>query len=104
MTLVGAVKGQLHRDICDNPVMHAMVLNFYLNGEQYPHRVDDYFPLAVAEENDLCASMRRHRRDEDKHIALYKKAFRSLAQPVVELPAEAVFNHVVRHPFIRSFG
>ena len=55
MTLVGAVKRQLHRDICDNPVMHAMVLNLYLNGEQYPHRVDDYFPLAVAEENDLAS-------------------------------------------------
>jgi len=47
--VVGAVKRRLHRDIVADPVLHGLVLNLYLNGERYPHRVDDYFPLAAAQ-------------------------------------------------------
>ena len=42
--VIDGVKARLHRDIVADPVLHGMVLNLYLNGEQYPHRVSDYFP------------------------------------------------------------
>ena len=49
MTVIGSIKLRLHRDIVADPVLHGLVLNLYLNGEQYPHRVQDYFPMAAAE-------------------------------------------------------
>jgi hypothetical protein len=51
--VVGAVKRRLHRDIVADPVLHGLVLNLYLNGERYPHRVDDYFPLAAVNDAQL---------------------------------------------------
>jgi len=74
LNLITSTKKQLHRDICTDPVLHGLVLNLYLNGEEYPHRVSDYFPIADTEEPELAELMRSHLRDEDKHIALYKKA------------------------------
>ena len=45
---------RLHRDICADPVLHGLVLNLYLNGEEYPHRVADYFPMRTAAEAGLA--------------------------------------------------
>src|SRR5438874_7971764 len=98
MFLVSAVKRQLHRDIVADPVLHALVLNLYLNGEQYPHRVSGYFPLAAVEDAALERRMRSHMREEDKHIALYRKAIGTLGQPVREMPREEIYNSVIlRH-------
>ena len=91
-----AIKRRLHRDITADPVLHALVLNLYLNGEQYPHAVDDYFPIHAVEDEDLADAMRAHVADEDKHVALYTKAIQKLEQPVLVLPMADVFNHVIR--------
>jgi hypothetical protein len=79
-----------------DPVLHGRVLNLYLNGEQYPQRVHDYFPMAAVEDAALERRMRQHLREEDKHVALYIKAIRELEQPVAELPIEDVYNTVIR--------
>jgi hypothetical protein len=98
MRFVHAIKRRLHRDIVADPVLHARVLNLYLNGEQYPHRVADYFPMGLVEESQIAARLRDHLREEDKHVALYTKAIRALGQPVVELPLPQVYNTVIlRH-------
>jgi len=94
--IVATVKRQLHRDIVADPVLHGLVLNLYLNGERYPHRVDDYFPLAAATDPEVEALMRRHMAEEDRHIALYAKAIDKLEQPVLELALDDVYNHVIR--------
>lgn len=104
MDLITSTKKQLHRDICADPVLHGLVLNLYLNGEEYPHRVSDYFPIADTEEPELAEMMRDHLREEDKHIALYKKAVRRLNQPVLVLPMEDIFNHVIRFHTPVSFA
>jgi hypothetical protein len=96
MRLAHAIKRRLHRDIVADPVLHGRVLNLYLNGEQYPHRVQDYFPMAAVEDAALERRMRQHLREEDKHVALYIKAIRELEQPVAELPLEDVYNTVIR--------
>ena len=98
MGVVDSIKRALHRDIVADPVLHGRVLNLYLNGEQYPHRVADYFPMAAVEEPELERRMRQHLREEDKHVALYTKAIGELGQPVRELPLEDVYNTVIlRH-------
>ena len=98
MRFVDGIKRRLHRDIVADPVLHARVLNLYLNGEQYPHRVADYFPMASVEDPSIAARLRDHLREEDKHVALYTKAIRALEQPVVELPLPDVYNTVIlRH-------
>ena len=98
MQILGGLKRRLHRDIVADPVLHGRVLNLYLNGEQYPHRVQDYFPLAEVEEVALEERMRQHLREEDKHVALYTKAIHALDQPVTQLPIEDVYNTVIlRH-------
>ncbi len=94
--IVDRVKRRLHREIVADPVAHGLVLNLYLNGEAYPHRVDDYFPIAAADDPVLADRMARHAREEDKHVALYAKAVRSLGEPVLELPLADVFNEVIR--------
>lgn len=96
MRIVRALKRRLHRDIVADPVLHGRVLNLYLNGEQYPHRVTGYFPMAAVEDGALERRMREHLREEDKHVALYIRAIRELGQPVVELPMEDVYNTVIR--------
>lgn len=102
--IVGAVKRQLHRDICRDPVLHGLVLNLYLNGEEYPHRVTDYFPENVIDEPELLLRMQSHMRDEDKHVALYRKAIDRLGQPIVELPMADVYNEVIRGHTNGSFA
>ena len=96
MMIIDSVKLRLHRDIVADPVLHGLVLNLYLNGEQYPHRVQDYFPLHVAEAAELVDSMRRHIAEEDKHSALYIRAIEKLEQPVMELPMNDIYNEVIR--------
>jgi len=96
MRMIDGLKRRLHRDIVADPVLHGRVLNLYLNGEQYPHRVKDYFPMAAAEELSLAQRMRQHLREEDKHVALYTRAIRALGQPVAELPLHDVYNTVIR--------
>lgn len=96
MRIIDGMKRRLHRDIVADPVLHGRVLNLYLNGEQYPHRVQDYFPMAAAEELSLAQRMRQHLREEDKHVALYTRAIRALGQPVAELPLDDVYNTVIR--------
>ena len=102
--MISAIKRQLHRDIVADPVLHGLVLNLYLNGERYPHRVDDYFPVAAANDPELEMLMRRHMADEDRHIALYAKAIRKLEQPVLELPLCDVYNEVIRNHTSASFA
>ncbi len=96
MPLLHGIKRRLHRDIVADPVLHGRVLNLYLNGEQYPHRVAGYFPMAAVEDAALERRMRTHLREEDKHVALYVRAIRSLGQPVVELPMQDIYNTVIR--------
>jgi hypothetical protein len=96
MGVISSIKRQLHREIVADPVLHGLVLNLYLNGEQYPHRVKDYFPLAAVEDARLEARMRLHMREEDKHVALYIKAIGVLGQPVTELPLKDIYNEVIR--------
>jgi hypothetical protein len=101
--LVDRIKTRLHRDIVADPVLHGMVLNLYLNGEQYPHRVSDYFPFAAVEEPELERRMRAHMADEDKHIALYTRAIERLGQPVTVQPLDETFNGVIRNHTPASF-
>lgn len=104
MSLVDRLKVRLHRDIVADPVLHGLVLNLYLNGEQYPHRVSDYFPFAAVEEPGLERRMRAHVEDEDKHIALYTRAIGKLDQPVTVQPLAEVFNEVIRRHTPVSFS
>jgi hypothetical protein len=96
IVIIDSVKLRLHRDIVADPVLHGLVLNLYLNGEQYPHRVQDYFPMHIAEAAELVDSMRRHIAEEDKHAALYIRAIEKLGQPVLELPMNDIYNEVIR--------
>lgn len=104
MILIDTIKRRLHRDIVADPVLHGLVLNLYLNGEQYPHRVLDYFPLAAAEEAQVAPLMRQHMADEDKHIALYTRAVEKLEQPVLHLSLPDIFNEVIRGHTPESFA
>ncbi len=97
MSLADAVKRRLHREIVADPVLHGLVLNLYLNGEEYPHRVDDYFPTTVGDEWGLGAAMRDHQADEDKHVALYTRAIEKLGEPIRCLPMADIFNEVIRN-------
>lgn len=101
--IIDAFKRRLHREIVADPVLHGLVLNLYLNGEQYPHRVADYFPLAAVEDQALASRMRLHMREEDKHVALYIKAIGELGQPVTELPIQEIYNEVIRGHTPSSF-
>jgi hypothetical protein len=96
VTMIDTVKRRLHRDIVADPLLHGLVLNLYLNGEQYPHLVADYFPIAVGAEWGLADTMRNHLADEDKHVSLYTKAITKLDQPVLNLPLADIFNEVIR--------
>jgi hypothetical protein len=102
--IVASIKQRLHREICANPVLHGLVLNLYLNGEQYPHHVDDYFPIGAAPSAELAALMRKHVEDEDRHALMYRKAIVKLGQPVLRLTGHDVYNHVIRSHTRASFA
>jgi len=104
MSAIDAIKRKLHREIVADPVLHGLVLNLYLNGEEYPHRVDDYFPFAAGDECGLGDTMRAHLADEDKHVALYRKAIEKIGQPVLDLPMGDIFNQVIRTHTDASFA
>jgi len=104
MSAIDAIKRKLHREIVADPVLHGLVLNLYLNGEEYPHLVDDYFPITVGAEWGLGETMRHHLADEDKHVALYQKAIAKLGQPVLRLPMGDIFNEVIRGHTSASFA
>lgn len=101
--IAGIIKRRLHRDICRDPVLHGLVLNLYLNGEEYPHRIDDYFPAWAVRDAHLLSAMQNHMRDEDKHVVLYRKLIRKIDQPIVELPLADVYNEVIRSYTAQSF-
>ena len=101
--IAGIIKRRLHRDICSDPVLHGFVLNLYLNGEEYPHRIDDYFPVWAVPDSHLLDEMKSHMRDEDKHVALYRKAIRKIDQPIVEFPLPDVYNEIIRSYTSESF-
>jgi hypothetical protein len=94
--LISIIKNNLHIDICKSPEVHAFVLNLYLNGEEYPHKVDDYFPKQAVENIELLKAMESHMQDEDKHVLLYRKAISKLSQPIVEFPMDDVYNHIIK--------
>jgi hypothetical protein len=104
MPIIDYFKRRLHREIVADPVLHGLVLNLYLNGEQYPHRVDDYFPIAYVENPTLAALMQRHCDEEDKHVALYAKAVQKLERPVLQLPMDDIFNAVIRRHTSEPFA
>lgn len=103
MYVLSGIKQSFHNMVCADPVLHGVVLNLYLNGEAYPQRVLDYFPYYAAQSEELANKVQRHMQDEDKHVALYRKALNKLEQPVVELPIEDCFNHVIRQHMTDSF-
>jgi hypothetical protein len=94
--IIDRVKERFHRDIASDPVTHGWVLNLYLAGERYPQRVCDYFQDRFAPSEQLAADLRRHSRDEDKHVRLFAHGLKQLDQPVIELPLGDVFNEVIR--------
>ena len=104
--IASAIKRRLHRDICSDPVLHGLVLNLYLNGEEFPHRTDDYFPVWAVDDAALSAAMQSHMQDEDKHVALYRKAIRKIGQPIVALPIVEIYNSIIQtytpHSFLIS--
>jgi len=93
--IASAIKRRLHRDICSDPVLHGLVLNLYLNGEEFPHRTDDYFPVWAVRDKDLLSTMQSHMRDEDKHVAIYRKAISKIGQPIVALPIAEIYNSII---------
>jgi|SRR6185369_4593012 len=94
--LIDRVKDRFHRDLAADPVTHGWVLNLYLGGERYPQRVCDYFQADFAPSEELAADLRKHARDEDKHVHLFAHGLRQLGQSVIELPIGDVFNEVIR--------
>lgn len=95
MAVIRLLKRQLHRDICSDPVLHGLVLNFYLNGEEYPERVTEYFPGDVSWNPEIEHLLELHLADEKKHVALYSKALQKLSQPRYELPIPEIYNSVI---------
>lgn len=94
--MISLIKTQLHRDICRDPLLHSLVLNLYLNGEEYPNKVDDYFPMQHLDNPELVTAMQSHIKDEAKHSAIYRKMISKLGHPVIELEMPDVYNHVIR--------
>ena len=94
--LVRAIKNLWHRDLVADPETHAWVLSLYRAGELHPQTVDDYFPLAAAEDETLRASMARHSADEARHVKIYDGAIAKLGQPRTEFDGMDVFNVVIR--------
>ena len=101
--IVDCAKDRWHRDLVADPVVHGWALNLYRAGERYPQTVTDYFPVESAPDAALAESLRVHRRDEERHTAMYGHAIRALGQPVVEMGGDDVFNVVIRAHTTASF-
>ena len=101
--VVDWAKDRWHRDLVSDPVVHGWALNLYRAGERYPQTVADYFPAEAAPSAALAESIRTHRRDEERHTAMYSHAIRALGQPVVDLDGDDVFNVVIRRHTAASF-
>ncbi len=101
--VVGAVKELWHRDLVARPDTHAWVLSLYRAGELHPQTVDDYFPLAAAEDPSLRESMTRHSADEGRHVKIYDGAIAKLGEPRTEFDGLDVFNVVIRRETDASF-
>lgn len=93
--MINRIKRRLHREICANPVLHGLVLNLYLNGEQYPHRVTNYFPIEETPHADLAKKMSAHLAQEDQHVVMYSRTIERLNQPVITLALPDIYNHVI---------
>jgi rubrerythrin len=94
--LIDWTKNLWHRDLVADPVVHGWVLNLYRAGERYPQTVADYFPAQHAPDRQLADDLRRHRRDEERHTAMYSHAIRGIGQPVIDMDGIDVFNVVIR--------
>ena len=101
--LVASVKHLWHRDLVARPDTHAWVLSLYRAGELHPQTVDDYFPLAAAEDAGLRESMRRHSADEARHVKIYDGAIAKLGEPRTEFEGLDVFNVVIRRETDATF-
>lgn len=102
--VVDWAKTRWHRDIVSHPAIHGWVLNLYRAGERYPQTVTDYFPVQHAPDAALASDLRRHRRDEERHTAMYAAAIRALGQPVIDADDDRdVFNAVIRSHTVASF-
>ena len=101
--LVDWAKERWHRDLVADPVVHGWALNLYRAGERYPQTVTDYFPVESAPDAALAESLRVHRRDEERHTAMYAHAIHALGEPVVDLDGDDVFNVVIRSHTTASF-
>lgn len=93
--MIDTIKRLLHRDICRDPVLHGLVLNFYLNGEEYPDRVADYFPAVREDEPEIGTLLAAHLQDERKHVALYAKTLQQIEQPRLEFPLPQIYNSLI---------
>jgi hypothetical protein len=102
--LVDGVKEMWHRDLVDRPDTHAWVLSLYRAGELHPQTVDDYFPLAAAEDATLRDEMARHAADEVKHVKIYDRAITKLGETRTEAEGLDVFNVVIRRETNASFA
>ena len=98
------IKEMWHRDLVDRPDTHAWVLSLYRAGEVHPQTVDDYFPLAAAEDERLRASMARHSADEARHVKIYDRAIAKLGQTLTEFDGLDVFNVVIRRETDATFA
>ena len=103
-TLVDRAKNLWHRDLVADPMVHGWALNLYRAGERYPQTVTDYFPAESAPTPELARDLRQHRRDEERHTAMYAHAIRALGQRVVDLGGDDVFNVVIRSHTGESFA
>jgi hypothetical protein len=98
------IKELWHRDLVARPDTHAWVLSLYRAGELHPQTVDDYFPLAAAEDEALRNSMARHSTDETRHVRIYDHAIAKLGEKRTEFDGLDVFNVVIRRETKAGFS
>jgi hypothetical protein len=101
--LIRAIKNQWHRDLVADPETHAWVLSLYRAGELHPQTVDDYFPLAAAEDATLRDAMARHSADEARHVKIYDGAIAKLGRTRTDFDGMDVFNVVIRSETAATF-
>jgi hypothetical protein len=96
LMLVRTLKETWHRDLVARPETHAWVLSLYRAGELHPQTVDDYFPLAAAEDPTLRDAMARHAADEARHVKMYDRAIAKLGVARTDHAGLDVFNVAIR--------